>query len=147
MSGGSIRSKRVIDVLSKLISVHGAPRYLRSHNGPDFVSLALLQRAKDERLESVLSELGKPWQNVTNEGVNGKFRDECLVIAWIRNCLEASPRVTIPVASIEPRTWGRRKRTLQPRQDGRLHSFIAPPARASLEACCRRRSINRPPNY
>ena len=91
MSGGSIRSKRVIDVLSKLISVHGAPRYLRSHNGPDFVSLALLQRAKDERLESVLSELGKPWQNVTNEGVNGKFRDECLVIAWIRNCLEASP--------------------------------------------------------
>ena len=26
---GSIRSRRVIDVLSKLISVHGAPRYLR----------------------------------------------------------------------------------------------------------------------
>ena len=29
---GSIRSKRVIDVLSKLISVRGAPRYLRSDN-------------------------------------------------------------------------------------------------------------------
>ncbi len=29
---GSIRSKRVIEVLSKLISVHGAPRYLRSDN-------------------------------------------------------------------------------------------------------------------
>ena len=29
---GSIRSKRVIDVLSKLISVRGSPRYLRSDN-------------------------------------------------------------------------------------------------------------------
>ena len=41
-----IRSKRVIDVLSQLISVHGAPRYLRSENGPEFVSLALLRWAK-----------------------------------------------------------------------------------------------------
>src|SRR5438046_1717158 len=30
---GSIRSGRVIEVLSKLISVHGAPKYLRSDNG------------------------------------------------------------------------------------------------------------------
>src|SRR6185437_16648080 len=29
---GSIRSSRVIEVLSKLVSVHGAPRYLRSDN-------------------------------------------------------------------------------------------------------------------
>ena len=29
---GSIRSHRVIDVLGRLVSVHGAPRYLRSDN-------------------------------------------------------------------------------------------------------------------
>jgi putative transposase len=86
---GSIRSKRVIDVLSRLITIHGAPRYLRSDNGPEFVSLALLQWAKDERLESVLSEPGKPWQNGTNESFNGKFRDECLAMEWFRNRLEA----------------------------------------------------------
>ena len=86
---GSIRSKRVIDVLSKLISIYGAPCYLRSDNGPEFVSLALLQWAKDERLESVLSEPGKPWQNGTNESFNGKFRDECLAMEWFRNRLEA----------------------------------------------------------
>jgi len=85
----SIRSKRVIDVLSRLITVHGAPRYLRSDNGPEFVSLALLQWAKDERLESVLSEPGKPWQNGTNESFNGKFKDECLAMEWFRNRLEA----------------------------------------------------------
>jgi putative transposase len=67
---GSIRSRRVIDVLSKLISVHGAPRYLRSDNGPEFVSLALLNWAKDGQLETVLSDPGKPWQNGTNESMS-----------------------------------------------------------------------------
>ncbi|MDH4260349.1 MAG: DDE-type integrase/transposase/recombinase [Gammaproteobacteria bacterium] len=32
---GSIRSGRVIEVLARLISERGAPRYLRSDNGPD----------------------------------------------------------------------------------------------------------------
>jgi len=30
---GAIRSTRVIEVLSRLITVHGAPRYMRSDNG------------------------------------------------------------------------------------------------------------------
>ena len=30
---GGIRSVRVIEVLTQLVSVHGAPRYLRSDNG------------------------------------------------------------------------------------------------------------------
>lgn len=44
---GSIRSARVIEVLSKLISMRGAPRYLRSDNGPEFVSVALLKWVVD----------------------------------------------------------------------------------------------------
>ena len=86
---GSIRSKRVIDVLSKLISVRGAPRYLRSDNGPEFVATKLLEWAVQEKLESVLIDPGKPWQNGTNESFNGKFRDECLSMEWFRNRLEA----------------------------------------------------------
>lgn len=35
---GSIRSNRVIEVLSRLVSQRGAPRYLRSDSGPEFVS-------------------------------------------------------------------------------------------------------------
>jgi putative transposase len=42
---GSIRSIRVIEVLSQLISVRGAPRVLQSDNGPEFVSRALLRWA------------------------------------------------------------------------------------------------------
>ena len=86
---GSIRSTRVIEVLSKLISVRGAPRYLRSDNGPEFVSLASLKWVVDQRIESVLIDPGKPWQNGTTESFNGKFRDECLAMEWFRNRLEA----------------------------------------------------------
>src|SRR5687767_15952293 len=39
---GSIRSGRVIEVLERLISLHGSPRYLRSDNGPEFVSNRIL---------------------------------------------------------------------------------------------------------
>jgi len=86
---GSIRSTRVIEVLSKLISVRGAPRYLRSDNGPEFVSVALLKWVVDQRIESVLIDPGKPWQNGTTESFNGKFRDECLAMEWFRNRIEA----------------------------------------------------------
>ncbi len=38
----SIRSARVLEVLAKLINARGAPRYLRSDKGTEFVSTALL---------------------------------------------------------------------------------------------------------
>lgn len=86
---GSIRSQRVIEVLSRLIALRGAPAYLRSDNGPEFVSTKLLTWAVDEQLQTVLIEPGKPWQNGTNESFNGKFRDEYLSMEWFRNRLEA----------------------------------------------------------
>lgn len=86
---GTIRSLHVIDVLSKLIRIHGMPRYLRSDNGPEFVSKALLEWATKESLQLALIEPGKPWQNGTNESFNGKFRDECLSMEWFRNRTEA----------------------------------------------------------
>jgi len=85
----TIRSSRVIEVLSKLMRIHGVPSYLRSDNGPEFVSKALLEWAANESLQLALIDPGKPWQNGTNESFNGKFRDECLSMEWFRNRLEA----------------------------------------------------------
>jgi putative transposase len=86
---GAIRSLRVIQVLSQLMRIHGMPCYLRSDNGPEFVSKALLEWATKESLQLALIEPGKPWQNGTNESFNGQFRDECLSMEWFRNRLEA----------------------------------------------------------
>lgn len=86
---GSIRSARVIEVLARLVSVHGAPRHLRSDNGPEFVSRAILRWLTAEQIDTALSDPGKPWQNGMNESFNGKFRDECLSMEWFRNRIDA----------------------------------------------------------
>ena len=86
---GSIRSRRVIEVLSKLVSERGAPAYLRSDNGPEFVSRAILQWISDSDIGSALIDPGKPWQNGADESFNGKLRDECLSLEWFRSRREA----------------------------------------------------------
>lgn len=86
---GSIRSGRVIEVLSKLVSVHGAPKYLRSDNGPEFVSRAVLRWLAQANIDTACIDPGKPWQNGSNESFNGKFRDECLSLHWFKNRIDA----------------------------------------------------------
>jgi putative transposase len=86
---GSIRSNRVIEVLSKLVSVHGAPKHLRSDNGPEFVSTSILKWLTQANIDTAHIDPGKPWQNGLNESFNGKFRDECLSMEWFRNRIDA----------------------------------------------------------
>ena len=92
---GSIRSGRVIEVLTRLISERGAPRFLRSDNGPEFVSKAILEWLEIAGVQTALIDPGKPWQNGADESFNGRFRDECLSLEWFRSRREA--RVIIEV--------------------------------------------------
>ena len=102
---GSIRSGRVIEVLTRLISDRGAPRYLRSDNGPEFVSHAILSWLGSAGIDTALIDPGKPWQNGDNESFNGKFRDECLSLEWFRSRAEA--RIVIE-------TWRRHYNEVRP---------------------------------
>jgi putative transposase len=86
---GSIRSGRVIEILARLVSVHGAPRYLRSDNGPEFVSRAVLRWLAQTNIDTACIDPGKPWQNGSNESFNGKLRDECLSMQWFKNRIDA----------------------------------------------------------
>jgi putative transposase len=86
---GRIRSPRVIHVLSRLVSARGSPAFLRSDNGPEFVSKALLSWIVAQGIGTALIEPGKPWQNGVTESFNGKFRDECLSLEWFRSRAEA----------------------------------------------------------
>jgi hypothetical protein len=101
---GNLRSRRVIEVLAKLVSVRGAPRYMRSDNGPEFVATAVLRWLTDEGIETAHIAPGKPWQNGTDESFNGRFRDECLNLEFQSACrLDRTKR--------PPRFWhpGRRR--------------------------------------
>lgn len=92
---GSLRSGRVIEVLTRLISARGTPMFLRSDNGPEFVSHAILSWLAEAKIETALIDPGKPWQNGDNESFNGKFRDECLSMEWFRSRKEAAVLIEI----------------------------------------------------
>lgn len=84
-----INSSRVIEVLSRLMSRHGRPAFIRSDHGPEFVARRVKEWLKKSGIKTMYIEAGKPWQNGTNESFNGKLRDECLNMEWFRNRAEA----------------------------------------------------------
>ncbi|MBU3629453.1 DDE-type integrase/transposase/recombinase, partial [Polynucleobacter sp. AP-Reno-20A-A9] len=59
---GSIKGKRVVQVLEEVIAQRGCPKVLRSDNGPEFVSTILLEWAVERGLHNLHIEPGKPWQ-------------------------------------------------------------------------------------
>ena len=71
------------------MSVHGAPRYRRSDNRPEFVARAILRWLQTAAIETAFIDPGEPWQNGADESFNGKFRDQSLSLQWFRNRLEA----------------------------------------------------------
>lgn len=86
---GRITADRVIDVLRMLIAQYGAPRFLRSDNGPEFIARAVKAWLTGSGVQTAYIDPGKPWQNGTNESFNGKVRDECLNLEWFRHRVEA----------------------------------------------------------
>lgn len=76
-------------MLARLVSERGAPKYLRSDNGPAFIARALFRWITDQGIDTALIDPGKPWQKGVGERFNGKSRDECLSLEWIRSRAEA----------------------------------------------------------
>jgi putative transposase len=79
----------VIAVLSKLVSLHGAPAYLRSDNGAEFVALAVQAWLARRQVHTLYIEPGCPWQNGKEERFNGTVRDECLNLHLFASAAEA----------------------------------------------------------
>ncbi len=63
---------------------------MRSDNGPEFVSRAIVRWLIASGIDTAFIDPGKPWQNGTNESFNGTFRDECLNMEWFRTRAEAT---------------------------------------------------------
>lgn len=74
----STSAERVIGVLTALFAQHGAPSYLRSDNGAEFVAQAVQLWLYQSGVQTLYIEPGKPWQNGKEERFNGTVRDECL---------------------------------------------------------------------
>jgi len=76
--GTSLTHRHVLETLAELVAVHGAPGYLRSDNGSEFIADHLRAWLADMGLATIHITPGHPWENAYIESFNGKLRDECL---------------------------------------------------------------------
>ena len=74
----SIKSSDVLETLQYLFELRGAPAWIRSDNGPEFIAGALRQWLRDTGVETLYIEPGAPWENAYSESFNSRFRDELL---------------------------------------------------------------------
>jgi putative transposase len=86
-------AERVIGVLTALVAQHGAPAYLRSDNGAEFVATAVQGWLAQCGVQTLYIEPGKPWQNGKEERFNGTVRDECLNMHQFYSVAEACVRL------------------------------------------------------
>jgi transposase InsO family protein len=73
-----IRADEVIGQLELLVKRHGAPKHLRSDNGPEFVAKAVRVWLEKAGIGTLYIEPGSPWENAYCESFNSRLRDELL---------------------------------------------------------------------
>jgi transposase InsO family protein len=97
----------VTRILDRLAIDRGLPTALRTDNGPEFCSRAMLTWAYDRGVTLRLIEPGKPNQNAYIESFNGRFRDECLNEHWF---------TSVPHAQTIIETWRREYNDERPKK-------------------------------
>lgn len=73
-----IRAKDVLEQLFRLVDRHGAPEYIRSDNGSEFIESSLQDWLKRAEIKTLFIDPGSPWQNGYIESFHSRFREECL---------------------------------------------------------------------
>jgi transposase InsO family protein len=74
----SITSSDVICVLDRLIAERGAPSFIRSDNGPEFIAEAVRTHLADLEVDTRFIAPGAPWENGYVESFNGTLRVDLL---------------------------------------------------------------------
>ncbi len=74
----SLTGEDVVNTLAYLFQVHGEPAFIRSDNGPEFVSKVVKKWLKDSGVKTLFIEPGSPRENAYGESFNSRLRDEFL---------------------------------------------------------------------
>ena len=74
----SLTSISVLERLADLFVHRGAPKYIRSDNGPEFTAKKVREWLQRVDVQTLFIEPGSPWENGYVESFNGKLRDELL---------------------------------------------------------------------
>lgn len=89
VSERALGGNQLVAILEQLASTRGLPQAIRTDNGKEFCSRAMLSWAHARSVQLFLIEPGKPNQNAYIESFNGRFRDECLNEHWFTSLTHA----------------------------------------------------------
>ncbi len=81
----SMPSARVIQVSEQLQEEVGLPKYIRTYNGPEFISKEYKQWCKSKNVIPVYASPGTPTENAYVERFNRLFREEIVDAYLFRN--------------------------------------------------------------
>ena len=85
-----MEARDVIRILDAAVTARGgAPEFIRSDNGPEFVALAVQDWIARRGFKTLYIKPGSPWQNACSESFNSRFRDEFLNREAFASVLEA----------------------------------------------------------
>jgi len=84
-----LNSAAVIEALAEVMLRRGAPGYLRSDNGPEFIALAVRRWLSERTVATLYIAPGSPWENGYVESFNSRLRDELLAGEVFDHLLEA----------------------------------------------------------
>ena len=76
--GRGFKSQQVVDVLRQLFAVRERPEFIRSDNGPEFVSRAVRRWLAQAGVGTLYIAKGSPWENGYVEWFNARLRVELL---------------------------------------------------------------------
>lgn len=68
----------VVGTLDRLFKERGAPKFIRSDNGPEFIAATVKEWLATSGVSTLYIEPGSPWENAYAESFNSRFRDELL---------------------------------------------------------------------
>lgn len=88
-----IKGEQVVEAMTRIATVRGAPRAIRVDNGPEFISKALDRWAYENSVKLDFSRPGKPTDNAFVESFNGRLRDECLNTHWFLSLDDARSKI------------------------------------------------------
>jgi transposase InsO family protein len=71
--GWSIQAVDVITVVEAAIARYGAPKHLRSDNGPEFIASCMQDWLKAQEIKTLYIKLGSPWET----GILRAFMTSC----------------------------------------------------------------------
>ena len=76
--GRSLTSDHVLDTVQQLAQVRGAPAFMRSDHGPEFIARVIQDGCQRAGVQTAYVDPGSPWQNGWIESFHSRFREECL---------------------------------------------------------------------